>query len=93
MKGTTPTGIPESNTLEVTANVLIPNGATVAIGGITDIEVAPGTKESPSVNSTTPKELLVILTPHLWKPTSSSNAEGYSLMVKPDRIEVSDIGE
>jgi type II secretory pathway component GspD/PulD (secretin) len=65
-------GVPQTNTLQVTSNVMIPDGATLAIGGSIDTEVVSGGKESPSANPITKKELLVILSPRIRKLASAS---------------------
>ena len=68
-------GILQTNTSQVTSNVMIPDGKTLVIGGLMDTEAAPGMKQSASAKSATQKELLVILSPHISKPASALNAE------------------
>jgi type II secretory pathway component GspD/PulD (secretin) len=65
-------GVPQTNTSQVTSNVMIPDGATLVIGGSIDTEVVSGRKESPSANPITKKELLVILSPRIRKLASAS---------------------
>jgi type II secretory pathway component HofQ len=83
-----PTGIPGTYSSVVTANVLMPEGATIAIGGVKFTDAAPGTKDSPSAASTAKKEMLVIITPHLWTAKMSLNAElSYSGAMEKHDIE------
>jgi type II secretory pathway component GspD/PulD (secretin) len=94
-----PTGGDTTTTQELTTNVMIQSGTTVAVSGFTDHEVAADTKavapeqfrvltqlfshwwygtdgeEWMSEDSTTRKELLVILTPRIWRPTAPATAE------------------
>jgi type II secretory pathway component GspD/PulD (secretin) len=74
--------VPQASTSEVTTNVLIPDGSTIVIGGLMDSE--ENTEESgvPGLSrlrwvgalfrqkrqSSTKKELIVLLTPHIWNP-------------------------
>ena len=66
-EGADPTGVPTTNATQITTNVIMPDGATVMIGGLTDAETAPSEKEA-AADSATKKELLVIVTSRLWKP-------------------------
>jgi len=75
-------GIPQTNASEVTTNIMIPDGATIVIGGLIDtqnektVEGLPYLMDLPWVGAlfrkTTEtkcrKELVVILTPHIWRP-------------------------
>jgi general secretion pathway protein D len=75
-------GIPQTDTSQVTSNVMIPDAATMVIGGlIEDVcdfkeEGIPGLSHLPLVGwlfrdrdkKTTRRELVVILTPHIWQP-------------------------
>lgn len=64
------------NCLAVTTNVMIRSGKTVVFGGFSDVEVPFDTKKTPTSADTKSKnELLVVLTPRLWKPESPSNAK------------------
>ncbi len=75
-------GIPQINAAQVTTNVLVPNGTTLVIGGLIDNEIEKQQNGLP-VLSRLPwigwlfgdwedhvkkKELIVILTPHIWRP-------------------------
>ncbi|MCD4728415.1 MAG: hypothetical protein K8R46_12180, partial [Pirellulales bacterium] len=74
--------VPQTNTAQVTTNVLVPDGATIVIGGLMDHEIQmdyeglPFLSRLPWIGSlfrdTTTnrqkKELIVILTPHIWRP-------------------------
>lgn len=73
--------VPQTNTAQVTTNVLVPDGATIVIGGLMDYEIQmdyeglPFLSRLPWIGSlfreTTTKrqkkELIVILTPHIWR--------------------------
>ena len=75
-------GIPQTNTSQVTTNVMIPDGATIVIGGLMDTEVDTNWQGVPflsripllgylfrhTIDDTPKKELVVLLTPHIWKP-------------------------
>jgi type IV pilus secretin PilQ/predicted competence protein len=75
-------GIPQTNTSEVTTNILIHDGTTVVIGGLMDTEIEKtvagipflmdlpvlGTLFRHTTNTTAKKELVVILTPHICRP-------------------------
>jgi type IV pilus secretin PilQ/predicted competence protein len=75
-------GIPQTNTSQVTTNVMIPDGATIVIGGLIDTEVSKDWEGIPflsripllgylfrhTIDDAPKKELVVILTPHIWKP-------------------------
>jgi general secretion pathway protein D len=75
-------GIPQVNTAQSTTNVMIPDGATIVIGGLLENEVSDTMTGMPLLsrlpwvgalfreteNSTKKKELIVILTPHIWRP-------------------------
>jgi general secretion pathway protein D len=75
-------GIPQVNTAQATTNVIVPDGATIVIGGLIEDEVVdklaglPLLSRLPWVGAlfretstdTTKKELIVILTPHIWRP-------------------------
>jgi general secretion pathway protein D len=77
-----PAGIPQVNTAQSTTNVMIPDGATIVIGGLIENEVSDTMSGMPLLsrlpwvgalfreteNSTKKKELIVILTPHIWRP-------------------------
>ncbi|HTQ37432.1 MAG TPA: hypothetical protein VMJ32_00290 [Pirellulales bacterium] len=73
-------GIPQAHTSEVTTNVMVPDGATLVIGGLMDTEVdtdqsgLPYLSRLPVVGylfgqrtkSVTKKELIVLMTTHIW---------------------------
>ena len=75
-------GVPQTHNAGVTSNVMIPDGATIVIGGLMDTEVTQAWEGLPflsripligyvfrhTVETTTKKELVVILTPHIWRP-------------------------
>ena len=87
-------GIPQTNTSQVTTNVMIPDGATIVIGGLIDTEVntdwagIPFLSRIPllgylfrnTIDDTTKKELIVILTPHIWRPECP---EGLNYLGRP----------
>jgi Bacterial type II and III secretion system protein/LysM domain len=74
--------VPSSNTSEVTTNVMVPDGATIVIGGLienTDTSSQQGTlglSRLPVVGPlfrqkqqvSTKRELIVLLTPRIWNP-------------------------
>jgi general secretion pathway protein D len=75
-------GIPQTNAQQVTTNVMIPDGATIVIGGLIDTEVTHGWAGVPllsrlpwigylfrdTTDETKKRELIVIITPHIWRP-------------------------
>jgi len=75
-------GIPQAHTTEVTTNVMVPDGATLVIGGLMDNEVdmdrsgLPFFSRLPVVGylfgqrtkTITKKELIVLMTTHIWNP-------------------------
>ena len=75
------TGIPSTNTAEVTTNVMIPDGATLVIGGLIENEEdftqegLPGLHRLPILGAAfglksrdrNKRELIVLLTPHIWQ--------------------------
>ena len=75
-------GIPQTDTAQVTSNVLIPDGATIVIGGLFDNQLDDNWEGLPllsrlpwvgilfrhTMTATTKTELIVILTPHIWRP-------------------------
>jgi len=77
-------GIPQASTAEVTTNVMVPDGATLIIGGLLDKQVELNQNGIPWLSTVpvigaffrdrttkvTKKELLVLLTTHIWNPTS-----------------------
>jgi type IV pilus secretin PilQ/predicted competence protein len=78
--------VPSTHTTEVTTNVMVPDGATIVIGGLIDdekdtvIQGIPGLMNLPVVGplfrltttTNTKKELVVLLTPRIWKGDSVS---------------------
>ena len=75
-------GVPQTESAQVTTNVMVPNGATIVIGGLMEDEVVtdyagiPLLSQLPwlgflfrhTTDSSTKNELVVILTPRIWKP-------------------------
>lgn len=75
-------GIPQTKSTQVTTNVLVPDGKTIVIGGLLDDEDDTTWEGLPilsrlpwigflfrhTVKTTAKKELIVILTPHIWHP-------------------------
>jgi general secretion pathway protein D len=75
-------GIPQTHAQQVTTNVMVPDGATIVIGGLIDDEVTHGWDGLPllsrlpwvgylfrnTIDSTKKRELIIILTPHIWRP-------------------------
>jgi type IV pilus secretin PilQ/predicted competence protein len=76
------TGLPQTSSAEVTTNVMVPDGTTIVIGGLmhntSDVEEQgiPGLMHLPWIGwlfrtrstTTQKRELVVILTPHIWQP-------------------------
>ncbi len=76
--------IPQASTSEVTTNVMVPDGATLVIGGLMDKQVEltqngiPWFSTLPVVGAffrqrttnVVKKELIVLLTTHIWNPAS-----------------------
>lgn len=83
-------GVPQTNNAQVTTNVMVPDGATIVIGGLMETEREVDEKGIPllcripylgilfrhNVTTTTRKELIVILTPHIWNPASPGSLNG-----------------
>ncbi|HEY2157702.1 MAG TPA: LysM peptidoglycan-binding domain-containing protein [Isosphaeraceae bacterium] len=77
-----PQFIPSQNTAEMTTNVMIPDGATLVIGGLMEDERdynqqgLPGLNRLPILGAAFgnkaktlgKRELVVLLTPHIWRP-------------------------
>jgi type IV pilus secretin PilQ/predicted competence protein len=75
-------GVPQTHNAQVTSNVMIPNGCTVVIGGLIDSDIEKKWEGLPylsripvignmfrhTVDTALKKELVVILTPHVWQP-------------------------
>jgi general secretion pathway protein D len=75
-------GIPQTYTNQVTTNMTVPDGATIMIGGMIDTEVERDWQGLPflsripllgylfrhTVDDLTKKELIVLITPHIWNP-------------------------
>ncbi len=78
--------VPSTHTTEVTTNVMVPDGSTIVIGGLIDdekdtiVQGIPGLMNLPVVGAlfrlttttNTKKELVVLLTPHIWKGEAAS---------------------
>lgn len=74
--------IPQTSTSQLTTNVMVPDGCTIVIGGLmenvddTQMSGIPGLSRLPVIgalfrqktSSITKKELVVLLTPRIWKP-------------------------
>jgi general secretion pathway protein D len=90
-------GIPQGNTTTLTSNVLIPDGATIVIGGLIDSQVDTAWQGLPflsripwlgylfrhTADTTTKTELVVILTPHIWRPDCP---EGLNTLGRPKTL-------
>jgi general secretion pathway protein D len=75
-------GVPQTSSAEVTTNVMVPDGATLVIGGLMENEVQIEETGIPlldripmlgllfrhKVETKIKKELIVILTPRIWNP-------------------------
>ncbi len=80
--GTVVNNIPNQNTAELTTNVMVPDGATLVIGGLMEdeedfsLQGLPGLARIPALGylfgyrqkNTGRRELVVLLTPHIWSP-------------------------
>ena len=76
-------GVPQVNTARMTTNVMVPNGATLVIGGLIDNQDdiaqsgVPGLNRLPVVGAlfrtrnqdVIKKEFVILLTPRIWNPT------------------------
>ena len=86
--GTVDNNVPKSNTSEVATNVMVPDGATVVIGGLIEnsdssfqqgtiglsrLPVA-GSLFRAKTQSSTKRELIVLLTPRIWNPAGLQGA-------------------
>lgn len=67
------TGVPATDATQITTNIIMSDGETVVIGGLTGSEAASSDKDT-AADSTTKKEVLVIVTSRLWKPKAIANA-------------------
>ena len=79
-------GIPQTSASQVTTNVMVPDGRTVVIGGLiendTDVTVSGiplldrlpwiGCLFRSTIDQPTRRELIVILTPHIWRPQATA---------------------
>ena len=86
-------GIPQTNTTELTTNVMVPDGATIVIGGLMDNEEDKNQQGTPILSdipllgvlfrqrqqTNTKKELVVLLTPHIWVPSAAHASTGHAL--------------
>jgi type IV pilus secretin PilQ/predicted competence protein len=86
-------GLPQTTSAQITTNVMIPDGATIVIGGLmskTDSiqdQGVPWLCELPwigvlfrqRVTTHQKSELVVILTPHIWQPRAPGTAPGTEL--------------
>ncbi len=75
-------GVPQTNGTQLTSNVMIPDGATLVIGGLIDnqkdhtrggfplLDQLPwiGFLFRTTTDKTTRTEMIVLLTPHIWRP-------------------------
>ncbi len=80
--GTVTNNIPNQQTAELTTNVMVPDGATLVIGGLMEdeddfqLQGLPGLSRLPVLGylfgnrqkSEGRRELVVLLTPHIWSP-------------------------
>jgi type II secretory pathway component GspD/PulD (secretin) len=76
--------IPQTNTAQVSTNVMIPDGTTIVIGGLIDTQVDQSWDGIPflsrlpwlgylfrhTVDQTQKTELVVLITPHIYRPQS-----------------------
>ena len=90
--GTVTNNIPNQQTAELTTNVMVPDGATLVIGGLMEdeddfqLQGLPGLSRLPLLGylfgfrqkNEGRRELVVLLTPHIWSPE-----EGMPHMVDP----------
>lgn len=74
--------VPQTNTAQVTSNIMVPNGTTIIIGGLMDNEIQMEYEGLPflsrlpwigslfreTITTRKKKELIVILTPRIWRP-------------------------
>src|SRR5262249_28476457 len=82
--------IPQASTSEVTTNVMVPDGATLVIGGLMDSEFETESSGLPYLSripvvgylfgthtkKLTKKELIVLLTTHIWNPKGGCPVDG-----------------
>ncbi len=75
-------GIPQVDATQVTTNMMVPDGATIVIGGLIESDVAHSWAGFPLLSrlpvlgylfretddKTIKRELVVIITPHIWRP-------------------------
>jgi len=75
-------GVPQTTSAQVTTNVLVPDGTTIVIAGLMDHEIKTEYEGLPflsrlpwigpffrqTIADRSKKELVVILTPHIWRP-------------------------
>jgi general secretion pathway protein D len=80
--GSVTNNIPNQQTAELTTNVMVPDGATLVIGGLMEdeddfqLQGLPGLSRIPALGylfgfrqkSEARRELVVLLTPHIWSP-------------------------
>jgi type II secretory pathway component GspD/PulD (secretin) len=99
-RGSIVDGIPQASTQEVTTNVMVPDGATLVIGGLMDQEIEnrqsgiPGLMRLPVVGALfrfrtshcIKKELIVLLTTHIWDPHQGPTLET-SPLEGPEQVE------
>ncbi len=86
--GSVTNNLPSQNISAVTTNVMVPDGATIVIGGLIDHEDTfqyqglPGLNRLPLLGTifgfrqrtNAKRELIVLLTPHIWDPNGSLGA-------------------
>jgi type IV pilus secretin PilQ/predicted competence protein len=82
--------LPQTNSSEVTTNVMVPDGMTIVIGGLMENEDSRETDGIPflmkipvigwlfkhDVLDRTQNELIVVLTPHIWRPKAPGTPGG-----------------
>ena len=90
--------IPQASTAEVTTNVMVPDGATLVIGGLMDNQLEFDQSGVPVLDripylgdlfrtrtrTTTKKELVVLLTTHIWNPRTECLPPGFDPTVLPE---------
>ena len=88
--GTVTNNIPNQQTAELTTNVMVPDGATLVIGGLMEdeddfsLQGLPGLSRIPALGylfgfrqkSEGRRELVVLLTPHIWSPEAGMTRTG-----------------
>lgn len=99
-RGSIVEGVPQASTQEVTTNVIVPNGATLVIGGLMDREIEmrqsglPWLSKLPVVgalfryreNRYVKKELIVLLTTRIWDPREGPTLDACPPGNEPEEV-------